>query len=187
MYQPGGVKVNGCLRFLFIVVFTWPGLMLANGDESAFPLGCEPLVQFFKQDKLVLPVAKGKPQLILIQNEKTPLVWLVNQPIKETKVTQWTSSLCQQRWSALIVQDETLNMACVESRPGSEQYVPCQNVITACIYPKLNTKKKSLTTGWLGENQTFPEIQALMFQQAIEIPGVTPEHLLPKDEKNAEG
>jgi hypothetical protein len=171
-------------RWLLWLGLILPGMAMANGDTTQFPLGCEPLTQYFKDQTLLLPAAKDQTRLVLIQSMTDHMVWLVNTPVDDKKVTQWTSALCKKRWSALILKDEALNIACVEAKPGSEQYVACRAVVTACMYPKLKSKQTLPAAGWLVENKTFLDILTAIFQQAIEIPGVTPAQLLREGEKN---
>jgi hypothetical protein len=171
-------------RWLLWLVLALPGIAMASGNTTQFPLGCKPLTEYFKDQTLQLPAAKDQTRLVLIQSMTGHMVWLVNTPVADKKITQWTSALCQQRWSALILKDEALNLACVEAKPGSEQYVACRSVIAACMYPKLKSKKTLPEAGWLVENKTFLDILSALFQQAIEIPGVTSEQLLKEGEKS---
>jgi hypothetical protein len=54
------------------------------------------------------------------------------------------------KWSRLAVIQKDFSFTCIESTPGHEQSIPCENALTVCQLP-IDTKSIAQSQ-WIGEN-----------------------------------
>lgn len=100
---------------------------------------CQPLL--LSTDPLVLTTQK--PIQIFFHNISAHPVF-VSHPLRPV----WSQRIDADKWSVLLLTAKRLTVTCVESLPGHEQVVPCQQVLTACKRPSTESSVTT-TTRWI--------------------------------------
>lgn len=152
------------MKFLLSAIFI---LFAFSGfAQERFPQGCKPIS--IKNASAMLQTSK--PTVILIQNHTQKDVWLTH-PVSEPSASAgWNSRLQAKHWSALALNTKSFELSCVESQPGHEQVVPCQDVIAACKWGILQVPPKEAGTYWAGENMPLPELTDHLVRRGFNLP-----------------
>ena len=130
-------------------------LSLTAHAESTLPKGCKPITV---QGELVTVKAK-KNKLLFIHNLTDTDLWITPWAKNTTDSNELTSRLQTGNWSALTLTKGTFNLQCIESRPGHEQQIPCENAIAVCQWSKV-TFPKNYSNVWAKENMSLAGIKA---------------------------
>ena len=161
------VKMRSIMKRMLLLLTL--GLPLWAGADTTvtFPPGCQLFsVQLMDDGSLQLPRV-STPYLLLVNNVGPYPLWVVS---SQQAVTQ----LSKQRWAALIVQQEDTTLGCIEIKPGSEQYVSCEQTIQACVYPSLLTADSTLEAGWLVEDRNLYDLLSHVVSRGINLPSLAP-------------
>jgi hypothetical protein len=148
------------LKSLAILLLFIPKILMAN---STPPAGCFPLP--INGDNFNIKAKKAT--LILINNQSANNLWLTH-PVNDPSASAgWTSQLDKGQWSALVT-DKDFVIGCIEFKPGHEQQVPCEEVITGCVLKKVSFPKDSKGGYWAVENSKKKELVAKLNARGIE-------------------
>lgn len=132
---------------------------------SIMPPLCKPVMV----DKAELNLTAKKPALVLIYNHSNSELWL-SHPVKNIGASAgWTSQLESQKWSALALNKKDFKLTCIESKPGHEQEVSCQGLVTVCKWPNQESEK-SKGTYWAGENMSLPALKSYLGDRGFKLP-----------------
>ena len=152
------------MRFIIALIMLLP-FTCSHASESIMPALCKPIMV----DKEVLTLSAKKPGLVLIYNHSNSELWL-SHPVKEDNASAgWTSQLESQKWSALALNQQDFILNCIESKPGHEQEVPCQGLISVCQWPNMAIDD-SKGTYWAGENMSFPALRTYLGDRGFKLP-----------------
>ncbi len=134
-------------------------LVLAAGGVNAadnFPATCNPVA--VQKDSPVLQAKQA--QVVLIHNISTSDLWITH-PVKDPGASAgWSSHLEADNWSALVVDKDSFELNCIESKPGHEQQVPCVGLISVCEWPGVKIPADAKGTFWAGENLPLQTLTA---------------------------
>lgn len=146
---------------LLLLLFT--GMAIA-GDN--LPSSCKPVAVKGETVK----VSAKKPLLVMIHNLSNTDLWITH-PVSDPGASAgWSSRLQADNWSALAVDKENFELSCIESKPGHEQQVPCQGVISVCGLAKITMPAKETGTYWAGENMSLSNLKEHLGGQGFELP-----------------
>lgn len=142
------------LSILFIALIASP---LSFADEI-LPNHCQAFV--IDGDSIHIP--KEKPRVMLFHNLAKTDIWLVSEST--------SSKLTPNNWSALALDKSALQLNCIESKPGHEQVVSCQEVISSCIWPISARPKDKKGLIWAGEDMQLENLSAYIARQGFVLP-----------------
>lgn len=110
---------------------------------ESFPKNCK--VFAFKGENLVIKAPK--PKVILINNQTEATLFL-----SHTGNTGLTTKIDAAKWASLVVHQKKFIIQCIESKPGHEQQVPCEGMLTTCQLSKVKIPQSRDKTFWAAEN-----------------------------------
>lgn len=134
--------------------------------EEVFPNACKPLA--VKGEFANIP--SGKPRLIMLHNLSGFDVWVARPFSEKENAGGWSSRLQANHWSALYVEDETFELSCIESRPGHEQQVACEQALGVCEWPITSKPENIKDILMVGENMPLTALTAYIGRQGFELP-----------------
>lgn len=138
-----------------ITAFVLLGISIMAQAKEEFPLSCRVL----PIDELVVLKAKQQ-QMVLFHNVFTNDVWITH-PVSDPGASAgWSSRLEAGNWSAFVVDKETFELNCIESRPGHEQQIACRQVLQVCEWPAVKIPAENTGMFWAGENLPLKELIA---------------------------
>ncbi|KTD24195.1 hypothetical protein [Legionella maceachernii] len=145
-----------------ILLFLMVGAVNA---EDKIPSGCKPIAV---TGETVMVSAK-KPQLVMIHNLSNADLWITH-PVSDPGASAgWSSRLQAGNWSALALDQTNFELSCIESKPGHEQQVPCQGVISVCRWAKVTLPPKETGTYWAGENMVLSNLKEHLGGRGFEL------------------
>lgn len=148
--------------FVFYVLFS----SIAAAKE-VLPEGCKAMP--VKGDVALLRASK--PTLVMIHNISDTELWVTHPVSEPTASAGFSSRLEVDHWSALMLQDSSFELSCIESKPGHEQQVACTHVIAVCQWPEVKTsEERTNQTYWAGENMTLSALNAYLGRSGFELP-----------------
>src|ERR1700758_2567039 len=113
--------------------------------ESILPKGC----QAVKVQGNSVTVEAEKNSLVFIHNLTEVDLWIVH-PVDDPGASAgWTSRLQANKWSALSLEKGPFVLNCIESRPGHEQQIPCEEAIAVCSWKKVKFPENIKGTFWV--------------------------------------
>ena len=123
--------------------------------KEVLPTGCKPLVI----EGSLISIPEGKPRLIAFHNLTKTDLWITHPVTQADMSTSLSSRLQGDKWSLLKMNRTAFTLSCIESRPGHEQQVSCQHVISACEWPALK-KQQQRHIFWVAENMNLSPLIA---------------------------
>lgn len=137
------------MRYIFMI-FGMSFCALGIAKEF-LPKGCHA----FPIENMV-ELKQQKNHLILIHSLSNYEIWLANQ--QQAKLTV---SLVPGEWSAFYAPQGQVQWYCIQSQPGHEQKVSCQQVLAACDWSaKPPQKEIAKINSWVANNLSFSEMHA---------------------------
>lgn len=91
-----------------------------------------------------------KPAFFLIQNTASSDVWLSHS--STDREGDMTIRIAPRQWSALILKQSNFTINCIESRPGHEQQLPCDSLLTVCQAEKIRIPSAEQNTHFMTNN-----------------------------------
>ncbi|MCP0914784.1 MULTISPECIES: hypothetical protein [Legionella] len=150
---------------LLFAIFSLFWALNAYADEI-FPAGCRPITVKDESVKL----AADKPALIMIHNLSDTELWITH-PVDEPNASAgWSSRLQGGNWSALVLNNKSFELFCVETKPGHEQQVPCAGVLGVCEWVGMSIAKEDTGTFWAGENMKLSALTAYIGRRGFVVP-----------------
>ena len=126
---------------------------------EVLPPGCSPLVI---SDLIALTASK--PRLILVHNLSNTTLWLI------ANKHELTSALNSELWTALHLDDQALTLNCIESKPGHEQEIACENRISVCEWAYSKKPDHFSTVFWAAENMELAPLIAYLGRRGVILP-----------------
>lgn len=138
------------MSYLLVILMLIFSQVLEAQDALPSYTTCKPI----RVIKEPVVLSSDKPALILIHNISTSDLWITHPGSGVGASAGWSSQIQAGNWSALVLQNKSFALSCIESKPGHEQEVPCLGLITLCQWSKA-TKLGEQNTGtyWAGENR----------------------------------
>lgn len=134
---------------------------------NVMPLSCRPLAK----EKSPITLSPKKKGLYLLHNLTKTTVWVMRAVKKPSASAGWSSRLRPGSWSALVIAERDFVLRCIESTPGHEQVVPCENVIALCQYSKTSfPANDNGSSYWAAEDMTLPEINSNLGRRGFTLP-----------------
>ncbi len=129
------------------------------------------LMSFFSFSKEFLPkdchavpidetiaLSQQKNHILLMHSLSNYEIWLAN-----PKQSRLTVSLVPGEWSAFYAPKDKAQWFCIQSQPGHEQKVPCQQVLALCDWSATAPKKEiSKINSWVANNLSYSELHAYL-------------------------
>lgn len=134
--------------------------------EEGFPTSCQalPVVK-----ETVVLHAKD-PTMVFIHNLSNTDLWITH-PVSEPNASAgWSSRLEINNWSALMVDQASFELSCIESKPGHEQQIPCAGVLAVCEWGSVKLPPQTKGTFWVGENMSVDALKAYVGRQGFVLP-----------------
>lgn len=139
------------MRYLILMLVL--GFFKPLCAEEFLPKGCHALPQ---GDDLKLTSNKG--QLFFIHSLSRYEIWLAN-----PQQQRFTTSIVPGLWSVFYAPKFESSWRCIQSEPGHEQKVACQQVLAVCQWsvkaPDENLQKNN---AWQAYNMRYSEISAYL-------------------------
>jgi hypothetical protein len=129
------------------------------------PAGCVPIVV-----EQLIQFPADKPGLMMIHNLSTTTIWLIPETPPTDPDANWNSALARGHWSALNLDNNSLALHCIESKPGHEQEIPCGERIAVCQWIPSAHPDKPKGIFWAGENQALTPLIAYLGRQGFILP-----------------
>lgn len=134
--------------------------------ESTLPIGCQ-AVQV--QGEAVTLEAK-KNRLVFLHNLTSVDLWITHPMTDPGANAGWISRLQAEQWSALFLDKGPFVLNCIESRPGHEQQIPCENAIAVCKWHKVKFPEHVKGTLWAAENMSLSALTAAVGARGYVLP-----------------
>lgn len=138
----------------------------ANAAESTLPQGCQALTV---QGESVTIDSKKK-SLVYIHNLTENDLYVTHPGSNEGASAGWSSLLGNNHWSALQIAKGPFTIHCIESRPGHEQQIPCENAIAVCEWKKVKFPVQAEGSFWVAENLSLKALHAAAGARGYNIP-----------------
>jgi len=149
---------------LSILLLLFTGIISA---EETISSTCKPVAVTGES----VMVSAKKPLLVVIHNLSNTDLWITH-PVSDPGASAgWSSRLQAGNWSALALDKEKFELSCIESKPGHEQQVPCQGVISVCRWAKVTMPAKETGTYWAGENMALSSLTEHLGGRGFKLPG----------------
>ena len=97
-------------------------------------------------------------------------VWITHPASDATFDSGWSSRLQGNQWSALALDKTKIKLNCIESKPGHEQQVSCEQALAACEWPITSRPEHAHGIFWAGENMTLTALTAYIGRHGFELP-----------------
>ncbi len=133
--------------------------------EEVLPENCKPFS--IRGESAHLPAAS--PRLAMLHNLSQFEIWLTH-PAENEHDAPWSSRLQQNYWSALVLGTDAFEINCIESKPGHEQQVSCEQVLAICEWPLKQKEEKTPGSFWAGENMPMSVLIAYIGRHGFELP-----------------
>ncbi|WP_367608054.1 hypothetical protein [Legionella sp. W05-934-2] len=103
-----------------------------------------------------LKLKTEKDRVILIHNISDSDIYLSHVSSNDPGAQAgWTSRVDKNKWSALKLGKMEIRFQCVEVKPGHEQQISCQNILSVCRVAPIEQPKNGNGSYWVTENQTL--------------------------------
>jgi hypothetical protein len=126
--------------------------------QEVLPTGCVALV--IKND--IVSLSKDKNKFLFIHNLSQDNIWLVSQIENNNLQSVLSSKMDAGSWSALILNQESkdIKFSCIESKPGHEQKISCQEALAICQWPNTKIPEDRKGVFFVAENMDLPSLTA---------------------------
>ncbi len=140
--------------------------VLVNAETNNLPSSCKSLP--IKGTSAMLTAKK--PVLVMIHNSTKTDIWLTH-PVSDPGASAgWSSRLQADNWSALALDKDSFELSCIESKPGHEQQVPCNSVISLCKWSSVSLPSKEKGSYWAGENLNLTKLISHLSGRGFKLP-----------------
>lgn len=156
------------MRILFILFFFFyfDAAIAESHSTEVFPSACKAFA--LKGEAIHIPA--GNLRVFMIHNLSAFDVWITHPSSEENFDSGWSSRLQGNQWSALALDKKNLTLNCIESRPGHEQQVSCEQTLAVCEWPITSRPEHTHGVFWAGENMTLTALTAYIGRRGFELP-----------------
>lgn len=152
------------MRLSIAVCILWmPFIVLA---ESTLPKGCHPVA--VQGESVTLKTKQNK--MFFIHNLTKTDLWITHPVVDPGASAGWSSRLQVGNWSALVINQGTFVINCIESKPGHEQQIPCEGAIAVCQWEKIKFPSNSDGAYWAGEDMSISALNAALGSRGFVLP-----------------
>lgn len=134
--------------------------------EFTLPDGCKPIQ--VKGEEIAIP--ENKESLVYIHNLTKNDLWLTH-PESNPEIGGTSSRLQGSNWSALSVNKGPFAIHCIESTPGHEQKIPCENAVALCQWNNVKMPATAKGNFWAAEDQSLAALTTTLGTQGFVLPG----------------
>lgn len=153
--------------FLILLAFFYLNTAVADTHSTEmFPAACKAFA--IKGEDLHIP--SGDLRVLMLHNLSAFDVWVTHPASDADFDSGWSSRLQGNQWSALALDKKNLVLNCIESKPGHEQQVSCEQALAACEWPITSRPKHTHGVFWAGENMTLSALTAYIGRHGFELP-----------------
>lgn len=151
----------------FIITLLTSLLAWTAQANSRLPSQCKPLA--IKDEAVSLSTSQTR--VLMIRNRSDIDLW-INHPVSDPGASAgWITRLQPGNWSALVLNQKSFKLSCIESKPGHEQTVPCNSVLTVCEWSGAALPKADeMGSYWASENKSLEGVAAEMEQRGFGLP-----------------
>ncbi|MFI4962482.1 MAG: hypothetical protein ACHP6H_01345 [Legionellales bacterium] len=136
--------------------------------KSTLPKGCKAIAV---QGESVSIQAK-KNKLVFMHNITSNDLWITHPVVDTGASAGWSSRLQAGNWSALVVDKGPFVIECIESRPGHEQQIPCEEALAVCQWKGAKMPADGKGVYWAKEDKSLPELTAAMGGRGFVLPNL---------------
>lgn len=136
--------------------------------EEVLPESCTPYS--IRGESTLLPA--GTSRIVMLHNLSESEIWITH-PAESEHDAPWSSRLQPNYWSALVLGENAFEMSCIESKPGHEQQISCEQTLAVCEWPLKQKEKKLQAPLWAGENMPMTVLIAYIGRHGFELPQKT--------------
>jgi len=156
------------MRFLliFFASFYLNTAMAEAHSEEMFPAACKAFA--ITGENLRIPA--GNLRVLMIHSLSAFDVWITHPASEENFDSGWSSRLQGNQWSALALDKTSIELTCVESRPGHEQHVSCEHALAVCEWPITSRPEHTHGVFFAGENLPLSALTASIGRRGFELP-----------------
>ena len=148
-----------------MIFFSLMASSLVWGQNNA-PASCHPLLV---SGQSVVLSAK-RPVLVLIHNLSEGDLWITHPVADPGASAGFNSQLMAEKWSALVVDKQSFELSCIESKPGHEQQIPCEGQLAVCKWPSVKITSKQIGTYWAAENMNWSDLTTYLGGRGFSLP-----------------
>ena len=134
--------------------------------EEVFPNFCKPFA--IKGESVLFPA--GLPRIVMLHNLSESDLWVIHPASEKENNGGWSSRLEANLWSALALEKKAFELNCIESRPGHEQQVSCEQTLAICEWPLTKGPENNHGVFWAGENMPLTALTAYIGRHGFELP-----------------
>lgn len=150
-----------------VILITMLLIPFSANAQEIFPKGCAPYAIHGEYATLSVE----KPTVVMFHNLAHTKIWLTRHHALAGAQAGWSSEISPGKWSALVLEPHrhAFQFACIESQPGHEQPVSCQEVLAVCQWPKTHLPNDQSGTFWAGENMTMQALTAYLQRMGFQL------------------
>lgn len=155
------------LIFLLGLLF---GSNVQANQWDDLPLNCLNIDYSFQDQLLILgnkAKSDKKQTVYLIQNTGNAKIWLNHEAENKSASAGWATELESGKWTALSLAETPFDLACVELRPGAEQFIACETTLKVCKMQRLRFMETATGSYWLVENVTIDRLYDALEKRGI--------------------
>ncbi|MDX2345322.1 MAG: hypothetical protein QNK11_00410 [Legionella sp.] len=146
------------MRYFYLIISILV-ITTAVHAEEVYPAACKPFV--IHGESVKFPA--GTPRVVMLHNLSQFDVWI-------THSIELNSRLQSNLWSALALDKHAFELSCIESKPGHEQQVSCEETLAVCEWPITTRPKHTKGIVWAGENMPLSTLTAYISRRGFELP-----------------
>ena len=154
------------MKIIIAVILSCAILSNLYAITNKIPKKCSPLP--VRGESVLLNATK--PTVMFVHNLSNSALWIIH-PTKEANSSAgWNSLLQSDKWSALVLNQQKFELICIESKPGHEQQVACENLLAVCQCADIKVPEQDNATYWAGENKNLTNLVSHIGGRGLEIP-----------------
>ncbi len=141
--------------FITMLITAW-----ATHAKEIFPQGCTPYTVHGEN----VALSTNKPTIMMLHNLTNIKIWVTHYTSNAGAQAGWSSMLDAGKWSALALSPhkKQFKLTCIESQPGHEQPIACQDVLAVCEWENSHTPENKSGTFWAAENMEMKPLKAYL-------------------------
>lgn len=144
------IRLSFKLALLFLFV---TGMISSSyATNEGVPQNCKPFV--LKHDKII--PSSTKTMAVMIHNVSDLSIWITHPTKNDSMSAGFNSLLEADHWSTLVISGKSFLLQCIESKPGHEQLIACDQVLTFCELISAKLPSQSSENYWAKENKGSP-------------------------------
>ncbi len=112
-----------------------------------------------------------KPRLVLFHNLSKTDVWIIQPDIAaETNDMPLSTQITPNQWAALAIDQSATPLQCIESSPGHEQQLACEQALAVCEWSLPQLPKERHGAFFAAESSNLTPLTAYLGRFGFELP-----------------